>query len=998
MFIRTTISTAAIAFAALLTAQTVYPLRLTPEMTEGGDVTDAKVSPDGRYAVYRADQDEDEVFELYSVPVNGGQITKLNEDLSQPSFVREQFEITSDGQRVVFLVDSDTPGTVELASSTIATGDITYISGNIADGGGVMGFRLTPDGSTVVFEADDDANGTYDLFAVSTAGGPVVQLNTGAANGTAIITYLVSPDGNHVAFRVSGNDLYSVPLGVANPLPNLIDGNGFGAQFTPDSASIVYLRGGALYRVPATGGSAVKLAGNHLPDDAVLRSFRLTPDGERVVYLAEPTFLSGNESLFSVGIDGSIPTRLISPSIPNNDIASSFVISPDSRWVAYKGRTDSNDEFHLYLAPISGAPSRPLPGFSPTARSGAVSFDETGERLIYESIDPGTSSILYSAAVEHPDTPPLVLSDSLLSGTHVDRGRAIYHDFDPTLFNYGFFSIPTGGGTTTVLGPRELGIHRPTTPGFAAAAVVRFSPIGSEIFYTRGAVASEKFGLYVTRPQGVWDSAGSSWFTPASWASGTIPDATVQALIHTPATVTVESYLGTATADGLVLGGGAGPSVLEFVAGGTLALADAVQFYPGAILRGDGTLRATGFPLDLPLGAGMVVRENEQLAVDTGAVTNHGAIEVSGRGIFPARIEFSGAVTNAAGTGIMTGTDAAFRFHAGMMNDGSVVFGAGLNEVRGAIDNRAAGRLIVSGGASTIFYDDINNAGGINVSASGGIQSSAIFFGALSGNGVSGGGSVFIEGDTRPGFSPGVMAFGGDLSYGPFASILFEIGGTSAGSDYDQIVVSGDLMLNGNLAVQLTNDFFPEPGAVFTLLQAGSMMGNFLSVNLPSLPRGRFWHLSDLETAGTLSVGLTPDSYPAFAAAFGLTTAPEKDQDGDGLANLFEYLTGRDPTIADAAGATPRLSGSLDALALTFPLAQPGARDTTLELETSTTLGDAPADWEVIARNSGDTGWDTALPVKIVSLGNGIEEVRFSLPVPPEGYRRFFRLRAQLLP
>jgi Tol biopolymer transport system component len=47
------------------------PVKVNPTLALGpppGDVTDAKVSPDGRWVVYLADQEVDQRFELYSVP------------------------------------------------------------------------------------------------------------------------------------------------------------------------------------------------------------------------------------------------------------------------------------------------------------------------------------------------------------------------------------------------------------------------------------------------------------------------------------------------------------------------------------------------------------------------------------------------------------------------------------------------------------------------------------------------------------------------------------------------------------------------------------------------------------------------------------------------------------------------------------------------------------------------------------------------------------------
>ena len=45
--------------------------KLSGPMTAGGDAYQARFSPDGTTVVYMADQDTDEIFELYSVPIDG---------------------------------------------------------------------------------------------------------------------------------------------------------------------------------------------------------------------------------------------------------------------------------------------------------------------------------------------------------------------------------------------------------------------------------------------------------------------------------------------------------------------------------------------------------------------------------------------------------------------------------------------------------------------------------------------------------------------------------------------------------------------------------------------------------------------------------------------------------------------------------------------------------------------------------------------------------------
>ena len=64
------------------------------------------ISPDGKWVVYRADQDTDEVIEIYSVPIGGGTVTKLNDTLvagGETGFLHT----TPDSTTVVYYADQD---------------------------------------------------------------------------------------------------------------------------------------------------------------------------------------------------------------------------------------------------------------------------------------------------------------------------------------------------------------------------------------------------------------------------------------------------------------------------------------------------------------------------------------------------------------------------------------------------------------------------------------------------------------------------------------------------------------------------------------------------------------------------------------------------------------------------------------------------------------------------------------------------------------------------
>src|ERR1700752_1152209 len=73
-------------------------------LAQAGDVTDFRLTSDGTRAVYRADQENDEVFELYSVPVDGSApALRLNQAPPEGADVRS-FEIAA-GDRVVYTAE-----------------------------------------------------------------------------------------------------------------------------------------------------------------------------------------------------------------------------------------------------------------------------------------------------------------------------------------------------------------------------------------------------------------------------------------------------------------------------------------------------------------------------------------------------------------------------------------------------------------------------------------------------------------------------------------------------------------------------------------------------------------------------------------------------------------------------------------------------------------------------------------------------------------------------
>jgi len=103
---------------------------------------------------------------------------------------------------------------------------------------------------------------------------------------------------------------------------------------------------------------------------------------------------------------------------------------------------------------------------------------------------------------------------------------------------------------------------------------------------------------------------------------------------------------------------------------------------------------------------------------------------------------------------------------------------------------------------------------------------SLIGSGALSANLVN-------DGTVSPGASPGIITVNGNYTQQANGVLEIELGGTTAGTGYDQVDVNGMATLGGLLKVSLMDGFKPEAGNEFLILPYTSHSGEFTSPNLP---------------------------------------------------------------------------------------------------------------------------------------------------------------------
>ena len=87
--------------------------------------------------------------------------------------------------------------------------------------------------------------------------------------------------------------------------------------------------------------------------------------------------------------------------------------------------------------------------------------------------------------------------------------------------------------------------------------------------------------------------------------------------------------------------------------------------------------------------------------------------------------------------------------------------------------------------------------------------------------------------------------------------------------EHDQLIVAGDLMIAGVLAVSVIDSFEVGAGDPFQIFEASSISGSFSSISLPALLGPLFWNTSSLLSTGLLQV--IPEPSTALLLSLGLT-------------------------------------------------------------------------------------------------------------------------------
>ena len=200
----------------------------------------------------------------------------------------------------------------------------------------------------------------------------------------------------------------------------------------------------------------------------------------------------------------------------------------------------------------------------------------------------------------------------------------------------------------------------------------------------------------------------------------------------------------------------------------------------------------------------------------------------------------SGSLVNAAGgqINVLAGTGGPRTLGVQLDNRGTVTINQALTLDQGSADHLNNGTITLSGGDFTVSQSFITpsftTTGTIDIPSGRTFTVSGGTFVNVTPGIIQGFGTLDIRftsftnaGNVNPGASPGILKVGGDFPQTATGHLNIEIGGRTAGADYDQLNMTGHATLGGTLEVRLINGFRPSGGDRFEILRYNSQAAFF---------------------------------------------------------------------------------------------------------------------------------------------------------------------------
>jgi hypothetical protein len=292
----------------------------------------------------------------------------------------------------------------------------------------------------------------------------------------------------------------------------------------------------------------------------------------------------------------------------------------------------------------------------------------------------------------------------------------------------------------------------------------------------------------------------------------------------------------------------------------------------------------------------MTLLGNAYLYITGGSLSNQatGTIEIQNNtyGIYGSSLQ---AFNNAGTVSRTTSSGTTSIYYLTITNTGTFSVQSGVLSMQSCVFNQTAGAFHVDGGNLEVT----GSPGVLNIQG-------GLFDGSGS---VNGNIAVSGTGQFNPGTSPGEISITNNHTYTQTnpGVLNVDVNGTTAGFDYDRILISGAATLGGELKVTLGGGFTPALNDSFTILEHASRTGTFNKLTFPSPGAGRGWDIAYSATQTKLTISELKGAFLLVDANAGTGTS----SDGNGVLEAGErvvvepnWLNLTDSSIASSGTAS----------------------------------------------------------------------------------------------
>jgi Tol biopolymer transport system component len=410
-------------------------------------------APDSSRVAYVADQNTVRVFELFTSTPDGlenDMVSNLPDPLTDPDRNVQIFEWEPNSTLIAYIADQDTNEVFELyVSASDSNTSNVKVSGTTIDGDGIKelapvpsgeyAFAWAPDSSRLAFLADQLIDGIdeFELYTNLPDGTNNLRVSGPQGDSSEVKEFAWAPNSLKIAYRANQNLINAIDLFTA--LPNVISSfqqNSSGLEpgqevtafkWSPDSTRIAFISDRSFtdfFRLfttsPNNSINVLVSGGLELTNDVTV--FEWAPDSSRIAYvdiLEDVVF-----ELFTTLRDTK-PSTLISSRLEDDD-EENFAWSPDSFRIAYIADQNRVNEFELFTSTRNGSITDVVSG--PLVTGGNVQefkwvTDSSGIGYIADQ-DTDTVEELFAS---QPDGN----NNTLLSGTLVSGGDVFSFDWVP---------------------------------------------------------------------------------------------------------------------------------------------------------------------------------------------------------------------------------------------------------------------------------------------------------------------------------------------------------------------------------------------------------------------------------------------------------------------------------------------------------------------------------------------------------------------------------------